>query len=165
MGLSASDASWAEESSRRLLMRRKVATMFCIPARTKRYYISTFGLLLVGGAGLVACSGGGGNQAATTPVVTSSACLTVGSVALSWSTNDDPVAQGYLGYNVYYGTASGTYQSPVGVPLSPASAGPPFTASSTISNLQCQTTYYFAVAAYNAAGESSLSGEVSALIP
>jgi hypothetical protein len=60
------------------------------------------------------------------------------------------------GYKIYVGTNSGTYSLP----------GSPFVAgkvtSYTISNLPKGQTYYFAISAYdNAGNESVLSAEVS----
>ena len=71
-----------------------------------------------------------------------------GSIALSW----DPT-QGATGYHVYYGTQSGTYL-PTYVTTSSTTA--------TISGLQDCATYYVAVKAFNASGESvTFSNELS----
>jgi Bacterial TSP3 repeat/Fibronectin type III domain len=79
------------------------------------------------------------------------------SVQLSWTapTEDatgDPLTD-LAGYNVYYGLASRSYGNPVNVGL--------FT-SASIADLQEGQTYYFAVTAYDQAGnESAFSGEVA----
>ena len=71
-----------------------------------------------------------------------------GSIALSWD-----AAPGASGYYVYYGTASGHYNS---VPVTTSST------TTTISGLQDCTTYYIAVKAFNQAGASAnFSNELS----
>jgi hypothetical protein len=76
-----------------------------------------------------------------------------GSVTLSWSAN----AEGDLaGYKIYFGTSSGNYTSPG----SPVVIGK--TTTYTLTGLQRNTTYFFALSAYDSAGnESALSAEVS----
>jgi hypothetical protein len=74
-------------------------------------------------------------------------------VTLTWTAN---VELDLAGYKIYVGTNSGTYSLP----------GSPFVAgkvtSYTISNLPKGQTYYFAISAYdNAGNESVLSAEVS----
>jgi len=70
-------------------------------------------------------------------------------VTVAWDPETDP---NVAGYKVYYGTASRSYQYN-------NDAGKNTT--STVSNLQTGTTYYFAVTAYNATGiESGYSAEV-----
>jgi len=74
-------------------------------------------------------------------------------VTLTWTANGEP---DLAGYKVYVGTASDTYSLP----------GSPFVAgkvtSYTVSNLPKGQTYYFAISAYDSAGnESALSAEVS----
>ena len=76
-----------------------------------------------------------------------------GSVILTWTANREP---DLAGYKVYVGTASGTYSFP----------GSAFVigkvTSYTVSNLPMGQTYFFAISAYNSAGnESLLSAEVS----
>lgn len=76
-----------------------------------------------------------------------------GSAILSWNSNGGP---DLAGYKVYVGTQSGLYTFP----------GSPFTigtvTSYTVTNLPFGQTYFFAVSAYNNAGnESHLSNEVS----
>ncbi len=76
-----------------------------------------------------------------------------GNVTLTWAANREP---DLAGYKIYVGTASGTY----GFPGSPFVTGK--ITSYTISNLPKGETYYFAISAYDSAGnESSLSAEVS----
>ena len=74
-------------------------------------------------------------------------------MTLTWSAN---VESDLAGYKIYVGTKSGTYSFP----------GSPFVTgkvtSYTISNLPKGQTYYFALSAYDSAGnESPLSAEVS----
>jgi len=76
-----------------------------------------------------------------------------GSVTLTWTANRET---DLAGYKVYVGTASGTYSFP----------GSAFVigkvTSYTLSNLPMGQTYFFAISAYNSAGnESLLSAEVS----
>ena len=76
-----------------------------------------------------------------------------GNVTLTWTANGEP---DLAGYKVYVGTASGTYNAP----------GSPFVvgkvARYTVSNLPKDQTYFFAMSAYDSAGnESALSAEVS----
>ena len=71
-------------------------------------------------------------------------------VTLAWNPNTEPTL---AGYKVYYGTASGSYQTHLDVGLN---------ATYTVTNLQDGGTYYFAVTAYDSsANESGYSNEVS----
>jgi len=77
-----------------------------------------------------------------------------GQASLSWNPSAD---QSVAGYYVYYGTASRNYSNRQNVGRA---------TSYTASNLTNGARYYFAVTAYNEAGqESSFSNEASALIP
>lgn len=76
-----------------------------------------------------------------------------GSAALTWSSNGEP---DLAGYKLYVGTRSGLYTYP----------GSPFTIgninSYVMTNLPSGQTYFFALSAYDSAGnESPLSAEVS----
>lgn len=78
---------------------------------------------------------------------------TTGSATLTWTANRET---DIAGYKIYVGTASGTY----------AFSGSPFAVgqvtSYTVTNLPYGTTYFFAISAYDSAGnESPLSAEVS----
>lgn len=68
---------------------------------------------------------------------------------LSWSPVADPTLSGY---KIYVGTASGLYTNTITVGN---------LTSYTVGSLAMGTTYYFAVTAYNSAGESTPSNEVS----
>ena len=68
---------------------------------------------------------------------------------LAWDQNPE---SDIAGYKIHYGTVSGNYQYDVDVGNS---------TSCTISGLTEGTKYYFAATAYNAAGESELSQEIS----
>jgi hypothetical protein len=68
---------------------------------------------------------------------------------LAWATVTDPTLDGY---KVYVGTASGLYTRIIDVGN---------ITSYIVDSLPTATTYYFAVTAYNSAGESSPSNEVS----
>lgn len=89
----------------------------------------------------------------TPPPSSPPASPSTGSVTLTWAANVEP---DLAGYKIYVGTNSGTYSFP----------GSPFVTgkvtSYTISNLPKGQTYYFAISAYDSAGnESVLSAEVS----
>jgi Fibronectin type III domain len=76
-----------------------------------------------------------------------------GTVTLSWSANSE---SDLAGYRIYFGTSSGEYNAPG----SPAIIGN--LTSYTVAGLQRNTTYFFALSAYDSAGnESPLSVEVS----
>ena len=68
---------------------------------------------------------------------------------LAWNPVTDPTLGGYI---IYVGTASGLYTRTITVGN---------LTSYTVDSLTTGTTYYFAVTAYNSAGESSPSNEVS----
>jgi hypothetical protein len=68
---------------------------------------------------------------------------------LAWSPVADPTLSGY---KIYVGTASGLYTQTITVGN---------LTSYTVGSLAMGTTYYFAVTAYNSAGESTPSNEVS----
>ena len=74
-------------------------------------------------------------------------------MTLTWTANGEP---DLAGYKVYVGTASGTYSFPGSAFL------PGEVTSYTVSNLPKGQTYFFAISAYDSAGnESALSAEVS----
>ena len=68
---------------------------------------------------------------------------------LAWNPVTDPTLDGY---KLYVGTASGLYTRTITVGN---------LISYTVDSLMTRTTYYFSVTAYNSAGESSPSNEVS----
>lgn len=105
------------------------------------------GALLLFGASLAACGGG---AEGSSPEIMTATGPTGATATLAWDPVNDPSIQGY---NVYYGTSSRQYQTY-------ANAG--LTTTYTVADLQPGTTYYFAVTAYNSAGESGYSDEVSA---
>ena len=76
-------------------------------------------------------------------------CLRAASVTLQW-TDPDPTV---TGYDVYYGTLSGTYTNVVDVGD---------TTNATITGLVVDKLYFFAVTAYNSNGiQSAYSSQVS----
>jgi hypothetical protein len=78
--------------------------------------------------------------------------LMAGDVVLQWDANTET---DLAGYKVYYGTASGSYGTPVVVGLQ---------TTYTVSGL-APGTYYFAVTAFNTSGaESGFSNQVSAVV-
>ena len=72
---------------------------------------------------------------------------------LAWDANSEPDV---TGYNLYYGTASGSYSHSI-------DAGN--TTQVTVTGLQAGVTYYFAATAYSASSESAFSNEVSYTVP
>jgi len=65
------------------------------------------------------------------------------------------------GYRIYYGTMSGSYTQARGSGINTGSA-----TRFTVTGLQGGRTYYFAVTAYDSAGnESAYSAEVSKTLP
>jgi Fibronectin type III domain len=80
-----------------------------------------------------------------------------GTATLQWSAAADSRV---IGYRVYYGTTSHTYQQAMGAGFNAGAA-----ASFVATNLQAGQTYYFAVTSYDAASnESAFSNEASKLI-
>jgi hypothetical protein len=76
------------------------------------------------------------------------------SVTLAWNQSTDPTV---VGYNVYYGGASGTYTNMI-------NAGN--VTNEAISGLTPGTTYYFAATTYNSSDvQSHFSSEVSYTVP
>jgi hypothetical protein len=76
-----------------------------------------------------------------------------GTATLTWDPETDLSVSGY---KAYVGTSSNAYGAPVDIGN---------VTTYQIVNLQPGTTYYFAVTAYNSAGESGYSNEVSKSIP
>jgi len=88
-----------------------------------------------------------------TPPSTPPPVSSTGSVTLSWSANGE---KDLAGYKIYLGTSSGNYTASG----SPTVIGK--VTSYTVTGLQRNTTYFFALSAYDSAGnESALSGEAS----
>jgi hypothetical protein len=74
-------------------------------------------------------------------------------VRMSWNANND---SSLLGYKVYYGHYPHVYSTVL---------SPIYSTSVDIGDLKAGSTYYMAVTAYNADGESDFSDEVSVTIP
>jgi hypothetical protein len=94
-----------------------------------------------------------GTPPAATPPSSSPPVSSTGSVTLSWAANSE---SDLAGYKIYFGTQSGVYT---------ASGSPTIIGNATtytVTGLQRNTTYFFALSAYDSAGnESALSAEVS----
>lgn len=94
-----------------------------------------------------------GSPPSATPPSSPPPISSTGSVTLSWAANSE---SDLAGYKIYFGTASGEYSASG----SPAIIGNATTY--TVTGLQRNTTYFFALSAYDSAGnESALSAEVS----
>jgi len=78
-------------------------------------------------------------------------CLPAAAVVIGWDRSPEAT-----GYRLYYGVASHIYESN-------ADAGP-FTSNAVV-NLEPGRRYFFSVTAYNAAGESGFSDEITYLVP
>ena len=77
-----------------------------------------------------------------------------GNIVLSWQPS---ASSAVAGYDVYFGTTSGTYPYRVDAGIS---------TSVTLSNLVPGVTYYIAATAYNASGnQSALSQEIAYVVP
>ncbi|MGQ0811708.1 MAG: fibronectin type III domain-containing protein [Nitrospiraceae bacterium] len=116
-------------------------------------------LLVLGSGTLLGCGGDDGSQGQGGNSPAGSSNSTSGltgpdwaTATLAWAGGDPSVS----GYNIYYGTMSGSYEGVINVGGN---------TEYTISNLEPGTTYYFAVTAYNDGGESGFSGEVSKTVP
>lgn len=91
-----------------------------------------------------------GKATTTVPVtMTISSPLSATTATLAWNAVTDPSLSGY---NVKIGTSSGLYDRTIPVGN---------VTSYTVDSLTTGTTYYFSVTAYNSAGESPPSNEVS----
>src|SRR5208282_1669728 len=76
------------------------------------------------------------------------------SVTLAWNPSTDPTV---VGYNIYYGGASGNYTNTLSVGN---------VTNVTVSGLVEGDTYYFAATTYNSSGiQSPFSSEVSYSVP
>jgi hypothetical protein len=96
-----------------------------------------------------------GSRITTSPAP--SATLTNGAVQLEWNPAPE---QNVTGYRVYYGTASRTYQQPLGQGLTSTAT------TYTLTGLAGAHRYFFAVTASNSLGmESGYSNEVVLDIP
>jgi fibronectin type III domain protein len=93
-------------------------------------------------------SGSGGSSGASSPPVTAAA-----SASLAWDPVSDPSIVGYI---VHYGTHSPNSSGSCAYAQSTFSSSP----AVTVSGLAPNTTYFFAVSAYNGL-ESACSAEVS----
>jgi hypothetical protein len=99
------------------------------------------------------CSGGGGSAVVVVPS---------GTATLSWvaptQNNDNSALTNLAGFNIHYGTASGSYTNTVTVANASAT-------TYTVKGLPKGKTYYFVVKSYNTLGVESVSStEVSKTI-
>lgn len=111
-------------------------------------------LLLLTCMSLTACGGGG---EAGGPSISSSSGSTSATATLSWDPVQDPSV---LGYYVHYGRTSSGQSGACSYEDSRFVSSP----TATITNLDHNTRYYFAVSAYNGM-ESGCSNEVSTVTP
>ncbi len=86
--------------------------------------------------------------------------VSAASITITWDRNQEP---DIAGYKVYWGTASGSYSD--SATINDTATDPPTTAYN-IDGLDVGTTYYFAIKAFDLAGQESIySDEVSIDIP
>jgi hypothetical protein len=126
------------------LPRTRVTESALMPLRLTAIVVTGFLLLTM--PFLTACGGGG--ETASNPGVTAS---------LAWSPVQDPSISAYF---VHYGRQSAGQPGSCAYESSLHAASP----SATITNLDPNTLYYFAVSAYNGM-ESGCSNEVSTVTP
>ncbi len=110
--------------------------------------------------GVVSGCGGGGDGGGSDGVQGGAGPSVVASPAsatLTW--NPVPPPSTVNGYKVYFGTSTGNYVPPDGGNVDVGNA------TQVALNLQSGETYFFSVTAYNSAGESGFSNEVSKAIP
>ncbi|HMO47081.1 MAG TPA: fibronectin type III domain-containing protein [Rubrivivax sp.] len=122
----------------------------CLQLRCATLALAAAGLLSGG------CGGGSGAEPAPSPAPAPAPApaTATGTAVLTWDAPDDAAV---VGYRVYYGTAPRSYAQFVGAGLE---AG--FATTYVVSGLQRGSTYYFAVTAFDAAGnESAFSNEAS----
>ena len=101
---------------------------------------------------LTVTASGATNSPRSIPVSLTLSAAVAGTAGLSWDGNGETDLSGY---KVYKGTSSGTYGAPV-------ATLPKTTTSYTVTGLQTGTTYFFAITAYdNAGNDSPPSSEVS----
>lgn len=104
------------------------------------------------------CGGGGGGAVGVVDGGTGGGGSALSnSASLSWDqpsfNTDETPANDLAGFKVYYGTSSGNYTNTVDIGNA---------TSVVINDLDSGTTYFFAVTAYDSAGnESTFSAEVS----
>ena len=103
-------------------------------------------------ATITVTASGSTNSPQQIPVSLTLSVTAAGTVTLLWNASTE---SDLAGYKVYRGTGSGSY----GAPLTTL---PKTTTSYTATGLQNGTTYFFAITAYDSAGnESTFSNEVS----
>lgn len=101
---------------------------------------------------LTVTASGSTNSPRSIPVSLTLNTTVAGSAGLTWNPNNET---DLAGYKIYKATSSGAYGAPV-------TTLPKTTTSYTVTGLQTGTTYFFAITAYdNAGNESPPSGEVS----
>lgn len=113
----------------------------------------TTAIVLTGITSLTGC-GGGENGA---PSVSSSTGQTGAIATLAWTPVQDPTVNGYY---VHYGKTSSSQPGTCSYEAAQFVSSP----NATITNLDRNTQYYFAVSAYNGL-ESACSNEVSTVTP
>lgn len=129
-------------------------------ARMSRYLTTIItGFLLAIIPLLTGCGGGGGGggETGSQPTVTVAPASASATASLAWSPVPDPSVSDYF---VHYGRQSPGQPGSCAYESSIHAASP----SATIPNLDPDTTYYFAVSAYNGL-ESACSNEVSTVTP
>jgi hypothetical protein len=103
-------------------------------------------------------TGSSASAPAPAPAPSPAPAPAVGSASLQWDASANTQV---VGYRIYWGKASGSYQQAKGSGINAGNA-----TSYAVQNLPGGATYYFAVTAYDASGiESTYSAEASKTLP
>jgi hypothetical protein len=121
--------------------------------RTRTVFASAAALLVL--ASCTSCGGGGGSSGSAGG---GGAPTSTADVAITWRTTDESVA----GYVVHWGTASRDYAHDVDVSKPTEDAQGTVRVVIALPTEAFDTTYYFAISSYDAAGDASAySNELS----
>lgn len=137
-----------------LSLKRKSPSMKSDLLKQSKLRLLSTSILLIGLTMLTGCGGGGESGA---PAVTTSGGQTGAMASLAWNPVQDPTVNGYY---VHYGRTSTSQSGSCSYEDQQFVSSP----NATITNLDPNTRYYFAVSAYNGL-ESACSDEVSTITP
>ena len=145
--------TWAISSNAAWLRLNTVSGTTTTETDTISASITTSGLAAgTYNAVLTVTASGSTNSPRSIPVSLTLSATVAGTAALAWNANSET---DLAGYKIYKATSSGAYGAPV-------TTLPKTTTSYTVTGLQTGTTYFFAITAYdNAGNESPPSGEIT----